>query len=84
MNEHLPASIRLPFGYVITVKAVSKRMMASLSPGEPVMGLWVDSSRTIYIDRTLGVKEQRYVLTHEFIRAFADWQHFALDGGTGN
>lgn len=82
MNEHLPATIRLPFGYVIKVQAVSKRTMAKLSPGSPVMGLWDEAVRTIYVDRTLPVKEQRYVLTHECIHAFADWQHFALDGGT--
>jgi Zn-dependent peptidase ImmA (M78 family) len=42
------------------------------------MGLWDGSSRTIYIDRNLAEREQRYTLTHEMIHAFADWQHHAL------
>jgi Zn-dependent peptidase ImmA (M78 family) len=44
------------------------------------MGLWDVATRTIYVDRSLDEKEQRYVLTHEMIHAFADWQHVALGG----
>jgi Zn-dependent peptidase ImmA (M78 family) len=78
LNRYLPASVRLPFGYLITVKVVSARTLKKISDGSEVMGLWDGSSRTIYIDRNLEEREQRYTLTHEMIHAFADWQHHAL------
>lgn len=80
MNAHLPASVRLPFGYTVTIKVVSARALKCVAKAE-VMGCWDGDTRTIYVDRNLGKKEQRYVLTHEMIHAFADWQHHALDGG---
>ena len=81
MNQYLPASIRLPFGYLITIKVVSARTLKRIADGAEVMGCWDVMHHTIYIDRSLGEKEQRYVLTHEMMHAFADWQHHALDGG---
>jgi Zn-dependent peptidase ImmA (M78 family) len=79
MNTHLPASVRLPFGYTVTIKVVSARELKRVAKSE-VMGCWDEATRTIWIDRTMDEKEQRYTLTHELIHAFADWQHFALDG----
>ncbi len=80
MNEHLPVSIRLPFGYTITIKAVGPRTLKKVAQAE-VMGCWDVVTRTIWVDKSMGKKEQRYVLTHEMMHAFADWQHHALDGG---
>lgn len=79
MNLYLPASVRLPFGFTIHVKAVAPRTLKRVA-GADVMGCWDVGARTIWIDRTMNEKEQRYVLTHEMIHAFADWQHEALGG----
>jgi Zn-dependent peptidase ImmA (M78 family) len=81
MNVHLPASVRLPFGYTITIKAVAPRTLKRVAKAE-VMGCWDVETRTIYIDRDMKAPEQKYTLTHEMIHAFADWQHHALDGGS--
>lgn len=82
MNQYLPASVRLPFGYTVAVKAVSPRTLRRVAESE-VMGCWDVGARTIYVDKTLSEREQRYTLTHELIHAFADWQHHALDLGEG-
>ena len=80
MNVFLPHSIRLPFGYTVTIKVVAARTLRRVAEAE-VHGCWDVDTRTIYIDRNLGEREQKYVLTHEMMHAFADWQHHALDGG---
>jgi Zn-dependent peptidase ImmA (M78 family) len=80
MNEHVPASIRLPFGFTVTIKAVSPRTLKKVAKAD-VMGCWDLDTRTIYLDKTMEPRNQRYVLTHEMIHAFADWQHMALDAG---
>ena len=80
LNTYLPHSIRLPFGYCVTVKAVAPRTLKRVAQAD-VMGCWDVGTRTIYIDKTMDEKGQRYVLTHEMMHAFADWQHHALDGG---
>lgn len=80
MNAYLPASVRLPFGYTIAIKVVGRRHLKRVAKGD-VMGCWDVDTRTIYVDRAMTEKEQRYVLTHEMAHALADWQHHALDGG---
>jgi Zn-dependent peptidase ImmA (M78 family) len=41
-------------------------------------GLWSDDDRTIYLRRSLSIHRKRYILTHEFLHAVADWQHWCL------
>jgi Zn-dependent peptidase ImmA (M78 family) len=77
MNQYLPASIRLPGGYVVSVKAVAPRTLKRIAK-EDAYGCWDGSTRTIYIDKAVEPKIQRYTLTHEMMHALADWQHTYL------
>lgn len=79
MNAYLPSSVRLPFGYTITVKTVSARTLKRIAQND-VHGCWDVETRTVWIDRALGEPEQRYVFTHELMHALADFQHHALGG----
>ena len=79
MNDFLPASVRLPFGYTILIKAVAPRTLKRLAQGDEVFGLWVNNGgRLIYVDKSLTEPEQRYILTHELGHGWLDWQHWAL------
>lgn len=79
MNAYLPHSVRLPFGYTVAVKTRSERTLRKIAGGA-VDGCWDVATRTIYVDQGLSEQEQRYILTHELIHAFVDWQHHALGG----
>ena len=72
----LPSSVRLPFGYRVKVMVVE---------GDPLPedcdGLWDDEDRTIYIRRSQPATRKRYILTHELLHAWLDWQHYCLDAG---
>ena len=77
MNQYLPATIRLPFGYTVTIKAVSPRTLRRVA-GTQVYGYSNGETRTIYIDKTVNEQRQRYILAHEMQHIFTDWTHLAL------
>ena len=81
MNTYLPASVRLPFGYTIRIRVVGARTLRRIAQAS-VDGCWDVDHRTVYVDRALPEAQQRYVLTHELIHAFADFQHHALGGAS--
>lgn len=78
MNTYLPRTVRLPFGFVITIKTMAPSTLKRIAK-EDVYGCWDGATRTIYIDKTVGERKQRYLLTHEMMHAFAEWQHVALE-----
>ena len=78
LNDHLPQRVRLPFGYVITIKAVAPSTLKRVAK-EEVWGCWDGTTRTIYVDKTANPRKQRYVLTHEMMHAIAEWQHLVLE-----
>ena len=55
---------------------------ASCCGGGECFGYWDVGTRTIYVDKTVGERKQRYVLTHELMHAVADWQHVYLGEDT--
>lgn len=82
----LPARVRFPFGYTVTIRQITDREMRDHSddePGEPVSldGLWDVDSRTIYLRKCLPVRRKRYILGHELMHAFLDWTHHSLNTG---
>lgn len=82
MNRRIPRTIRLPFGYTVRVREVSKREMED-ECGDYLDGAWVADDRTIYLRRTLNVTRKRYILCHELQHAIADLQHQQLNDGVG-
>jgi Zn-dependent peptidase ImmA (M78 family) len=77
MNAHLPHSVRFPGGYVVTIKTRAPSTLRRQAKGD-CFGYWDCGTRSIFIDKTITERKQRYVLTHELIHAFADWQHVYL------
>lgn len=51
MNAHLPTSIRLPGGYVVTIKTRAPSTLRKQAKGE-CFGYWDGATRTIYVDKT--------------------------------
>lgn len=80
----IPASVRLPFGYVVAVKLVSDTEMADViecEPDEAPDGSWDVDTRTIYLRKVIPLGRKRYALGHELGHALWDWQHHCLDEG---
>lgn len=82
----LPARLRFPFGYTVTIRQITDTEMRAHSddePGEPVSldGLWDQDTRTIYIRKCLPVRRKRYIFGHELQHAFLDWLHHCLNTG---
>lgn len=72
-----PRIVRLPFGYLIRVRLASPAQVRKAA-GSDSDAVWDDRTRTIWISRTLGARERRYVLTHELLHALTDYQHYVL------
>jgi len=75
----LPTRVVLPFGYVVTVKQVP----ADVWPHPDSDSVWDSDQRLILINKGLTAPRKRYLLTHEMLHVWADWQHHCLDRGIG-
>jgi Zn-dependent peptidase ImmA (M78 family) len=82
----LPHRFVFPFGYVVSIHRVSAREMRKLQgdadyKASPADGLWSVDTQTISVLKSLPLRRQRYILSHELGHAWLDWQHFCLTLG---
>lgn len=73
-----PSTIRFPFGYDVKVRLVPPAEIAEQAEFEiedAPDGLWLADRQTIFINRALPLRRQRYVLIHEMGHALWDFQH---------
>lgn len=76
----LPRRVCFPFGYIVSVKLVTKVQMDEAG-GEGCDGLWLVEQRRVLIRKRLPAARRRWVLMHELSHAFMDAQHqFAGEG----
>jgi hypothetical protein len=81
----IPNRITLPFGFVIAVHRISPSEMADrleedLDEGNAA-GFWDYDQMAIFIDKTLPIAKQRYIMAHEMVHAVNDWAHWCLNRG---
>jgi len=83
----IPRTVRLPFGFNISVRQVTRAEMKDAcecdGDEEGPDGLWDAEEMVIYLVRTLPVRRRRYVLCHELQHAVVDLMHAQLDDGVG-
>lgn len=75
----IPKQVRLPFGYVVTVRQVTGKELDRAIEG--VDACWDVEERAIWIRKSLPITRKRYLLAHELGHAWLDWQHQYLDEG---
>ena len=76
----IPKHIRFPFGYTVHIKQITLKELEDRC-GASVLGLWEDDIRTIFIGKDLKVARKRWVLLHELIHAWADFQLYCTEIG---
>lgn len=64
----------LPFGYRVTVTITDNEKHLEQSDGS-----WDVDKRAIYIRKSLPAARRRYILGHELLHAWVDWQHKYMD-----
>lgn len=82
MSDHLrlPRVVRLPFGFHVRVKQVTKRELREVVGDDCVAG-WMSGERTIYLTRTRPIRQKRADLAHELGHAVLDYHDFLLAFG---
>lgn len=76
----IPFSIRLPFGYIVKVRQVTREDLAILTNDpDPGYAAWVSDTRTIYLTKNRPLKKKRADLAHEVGHAWIDWQAWILN-----
>jgi Zn-dependent peptidase ImmA (M78 family) len=87
MAMRIPRTVRLPFGFTVAVRQVTRaemRDVAECADGdEEPDGLWAGDEMTIYLVRSLPITRRRYILCHELQHAAADLTHEQLNDGVG-
>ena len=78
----IPRKIKLPFGYVVTVRQFTNKQMNNME--ETADGLWNPETKTIYIRKSLPLPRKRYILMHELGHAWLDFTHLHLDEGNAS
>ena len=68
----IPRMVRLPFGYVIRVREVTKRELR-LRVGDDCVAGWMVGDRTIYLTRSRSLKDKCADLAHEIGHALVDF-----------
>lgn len=86
MRRIIPQHVDLPFGFRVYIRRISPAEMADRlddEEGESIVaaGFWDYDEATIYLDKTLPIAKQRYILAHELLHAVNDWVHHLLNNG---
>lgn len=87
MRPQFPKSIRLPFGFVVRVVRLPRdafRLATEWEEGEQELdGCWSYEDMAIYLDASVPVTRQRYMLCHEVAHAALDLAHHVLNSRMG-
>lgn len=71
-TKRIPKSIRI-LGDTIRIKQVTVRELSRICGDDRVLdGLWVDSEKTIYLNKNLSNFGKRQTCFHELIHAIVD------------
>lgn len=71
-----PKRVTFPFGYVVKIVQVPPGDVRLFDEDDgPLDGAWLETERTIVVSKQLPPRRKRYIIIHELIHAFADWQH---------
>lgn len=70
----IPRFVDLPFRYRVSVILTDSDKLLESSDGA-----WDVDTRRIYIRRDLSAARRRYILGHELLHAWVDWQHKFMD-----
>ena len=71
-RRRIPKSFRI-LGHVIRVRQVTPSELKKIVEEDVALdGLWIDSEKTIYVDKNLSIFTKRQVLWHELQHAIVD------------
>ena len=74
-RPRMPKTVRLPFGYVVTVRYLTQAQMSRQGMGDS-HGCWVGDERAIYVLAEDPPGEQAETLAHELQHAATDLRHY--------
>ena len=78
--KRIPTRVRLPFGYDVRVRQVSKRECQEAVGCDALAG-WVASDRTVYLIRSRPIRLKRADLAHELQHVLIDYLHVLVGQG---
>jgi hypothetical protein len=74
-RPRMPKTVRLPFGYSVTIKYRTTRQLEQAGLGV-CHGAWVTGEKCIYVNRDDHIAEQMETVAHELQHAAGDYRHW--------